>query len=249
MCLLMLLGCLLLSCCTDHLGVCRRTDRAIIRRQGSRRRRRQETSTYWWRIDSGYNRAFIDTNGRPGWVCQQAFVRLPRSSPPKHSTPFHFDEQSSCFCLVIYRTSLFHDAERAIVPIQYSNASTHRVILMASSTQQHLTSHSEIAQSCRMCCSSLDMCVQSLLQDLAVEVEQGNTGSSALVVDRILGKPNEARKNLYSAIESISPSQRQQAREAISAVQRLQCTSYREQGSIGGRCILGHIAETTMLRR
>lgn len=56
----------------------------------------------------------------------------------------------------------------------------------------------------------------SLLQDLAVEVEQGNTGSSALVVDRILGKPNEARKNLYSAIESISPSQRQQAREAIS---------------------------------
>eukprot|EP00892_Ulva_mutabilis_P012623 jgi/Ulvmu1/9733/UM055_0073.1 len=56
----------------------------------------------------------------------------------------------------------------------------------------------------------------ALLEDLAVEVEQGNMGSSAIVVDRILGKPNEARKNLYSAIESISPSQRQQAREAIS---------------------------------
>ena len=66
-----------------------------------------------------------------------------------------------------------------------------------------------------------------------MEVDQGNMGSSSLVVDRILGKPNEARKNLYSAIESISPGQRQQAREAISAVLQLEMFALREIINVG----------------
>lgn len=58
---------------------------------------------------------------------------------------------------------------------------------------------------------------QDLLQDLIVELQEGRTGSTALVVERILKKPNEARRNMYSAVEALPGPQRQPARELIGA--------------------------------
>ena len=45
----------------------------------------------------------------------------------------------------------------------------------------------------------------------------GNLGSVPLVVERILKKPNEARKNMYTAIEFLPSAQRQAARETVGA--------------------------------
>ena len=61
------------------------------------------------------------------------------------------------------------------------------------------------------------MPVQALLDDLAEEVEKGDLGSVALVVDRVLNRPNNVRRNLYSAIEFIASGKRQPARESVGA--------------------------------
>lgn len=68
--------------------------------------------------------------------------------------------------------------------------------------------------------------MQSLLDDLAVEVEKGDLQSVALVVDRVLNRPNNVRRNLYSAIEYIDSSKRQPARESVGAL-RLLLSSWR----------------------
>lgn len=57
--------------------------------------------------------------------------------------------------------------------------------------------------------------MQALLDDLAVEVEKGNLDSVQLVVERILNRPNNIRKNLYSAIEYVNSGSRQTARESV----------------------------------
>lgn len=65
--------------------------------------------------------------------------------------------------------------------------------------------------------------MQALLDDLAVEVEKGNTESVGYVVERILNRPHNVRRNLYSAIEYIGASKRQPAREAVGRTLKLCC--------------------------
>lgn len=72
-----------------------------------------------------------------------------------------------------------------------------------------------MAMACELA-SNID-CMQSLLDDLAVEVENGSLDSVSFSVDRILNRPNNVRRNLYSAIESINAGTRQPAREAVGA--------------------------------
>ena len=57
--------------------------------------------------------------------------------------------------------------------------------------------------------------MQALLDDLAAEMADGRSESVALVVGRVLGKPNEARKNMYAAVESVPSARRQAARERV----------------------------------
>jgi hypothetical protein len=57
--------------------------------------------------------------------------------------------------------------------------------------------------------------VQALLDDLAVEIEAGNLDSVALVVNRVLDKPNKARSNMYTAIEALDSRSHQPAREIV----------------------------------
>jgi hypothetical protein len=63
--------------------------------------------------------------------------------------------------------------------------------------------------------------VQSLLDDLAEEIDAGNLDSVALVISRVLDKPNKARSNMYTAIEALESRSQQPAREMVGA-----CTSH-----------------------
>lgn len=49
-------------------------------------------------------------------------------------------------------------------------------------------------------------------------MEAGSLDSVAAAVGRILGKPNEARKNMYNALEYIEGNRRQAGREVIGAL-------------------------------
>lgn len=57
--------------------------------------------------------------------------------------------------------------------------------------------------------------LQALLDDLAEEVAKGELDAVAIVVQRILEKPNEARKNMYTALEFVDPGKRQAGREIV----------------------------------
>lgn len=200
---------------------CRRTDGAVIGKQGSRRCGSEEAPTDWQHLDSGHHCTGFDTDRTTGWVCKQGSVHLPCSTVTEHSAfllwysapvklAFYWLCIVLCCIFLLYR----------MCQSNYTHGRTHGDTYRASSCTGAVPRASH--PSGRLL-DLQDSAVQALLEDLAVEVDQGNMGSCALVVDRILGKPNEARKNLYSAIESISPSQRQQAREAISAVQHAVC--------------------------
>ena len=67
-------------------------------------------------------------------------------------------------------------------------------------------------------CYHIDLCcVQDLLDDEAKEIEGGEFSSVPVVVRSILKKPNEARKNMYTAIDYLEGSKQQPARELVGA--------------------------------
>jgi hypothetical protein len=59
--------------------------------------------------------------------------------------------------------------------------------------------------------------VQDLLDDCAREIEGGSMASVPVVVRAVLRKPNEARANMYSAIEYLGTAKAQPARELVGA--------------------------------
>jgi hypothetical protein len=77
--------------------------------------------------------------------------------------------------------------------------------------------------------------MQALLDDLAAEIEGGSLDSVAAAVDRILSKPNEARKNMYSALEYVEGSRKQAGREVVGVLLPLSgyCLLAPSCGSLG----------------
>ena len=67
--------------------------------------------------------------------------------------------------------------------------------------------HASIVQQC--------MCTQDLLDDVAEDIEAGSLSSVPAAVKSILDKPNQARNNMYSAIEYLDRGRQQSARELV----------------------------------